>query len=215
MIIKGMIKNYCRSIRFNFRDFIINRRNRKRLLNDNFTIICSDCTAGCVCKDLKVRMNSPTRNLYFNANDYIKFCQNLDYYLSLRLTEDDSRVEQPYLTAMCGDIRLFLVHYPTLEQAQEEWERRKKRVNYDNLFFLMNDRNGCTEQDIKEFDQLPYKNKVCFTHKQYSEYKSTYCIPGNENYQFIQSAMNYINRWGGVKRYYDYFDFVEWLNNGN
>ena len=157
-------------------------------------------------------MNSPTRNFYFNADDYIKFCQNLKYYLSLSLTDDMENGMHPYLTAMCGDLRLFLVHYDSVQQAKEAWERRKGRVNFDNIFFLMNDRNGCTEKDIKAFDQLPYKNKVCFTHVKYPQYKSTYYIPGSDNLDCVKSMMNYVYQWW-VKRYYDNFDFVSWLNN--
>ena len=207
--IKGLLKE----IRFCLRDILINKPNRKRLNNKDFSIISSDCTAGCICKDLKVRMNSPTRNFYFNAEDYIKLCQNLEYYLGLPLTDDTSDDEFPYLTALCGDIRLFLVHFNTVEQAQGEWERRKTRVNYNNLFFIMNDRNGCTDKELKAFDELPYLNKVCFTHIKYPEYKSTVYIPGSENRDCLKSLMEYIHCWW-VKRYYDYFDYVDWLNKG-
>ena len=209
--VKSALKEKYKNLRFEARDFLINRPNRKRLMNHSFSIIGSDCTAACVCKDLKMRMNSPTRNFYFNAGDYIKFCKNLRYYLTLSLTDDPDNGKYPYLTAMCGDLRLFLVHYDSVQQAKDAWERRKGRVNFDNIFFLMNDRNGCTEEDIKAFDGLPYKNKVCFTHVKYPQYKSTYFIPGSEDGEYVQSMMNYIHQWW-IKRYYDYFDFVSWLN---
>lgn len=183
------------------------------MTNHSFSIISSDCTAGCVCKDLKEQMRSPTRNFYFNADGYIKFCSNLEYYLNLSLTEDTEPVETEYLTAMCGDIRLFLVHYDSIHQAQEEWERRKGRVNFENIFFLMNDRNFCTEEYIAAFDALPYPNKVCFTHIKYPQYKSTYYISGSEDNEYLKSVMNYVH-WWWIKRYYDQFDFVNWLNSG-
>lgn len=77
------VKALYKEIRFTLRDLIYNSRCRKKLLNNDFSLITCDCTGGCVAKDLKVRMNSPTRNFYFNTDDYIKFCKNLDYYLSL------------------------------------------------------------------------------------------------------------------------------------
>ena len=207
------IKEAYKEFRFAVRDVLYNNGNRKKLENHGFSIICSDCTAGCICKDLKEQMRSPTRNFYFNADGYIKFCQNLEYYLSLPLTDDTELVETQYLTAMCGDVRLFLVHYGTVEQAKEEWERRKERVNYDNIFFLMNDRNFCTEEHIAEFDALPYPNKICFTHVKYPQYKSTFYITGSEEDDYLESVMDYVHLWW-IRRYYDQFDFVKWLNEG-
>lgn len=78
------IKSIYKSIRFWIRDVLYNRKLRIKLSNHDFSLITSDCTGGCIAKDLKVRMNSPTRNFYFNADDYIKFCKNIDYYLSLQ-----------------------------------------------------------------------------------------------------------------------------------
>ena len=78
------LKELYKAIRYQIRDLVWNREQRNRLTNSNFSLITSDCTGGCVAKDLKVRMNSPTRNFYFNADDYIKFCKNLDYYLALQ-----------------------------------------------------------------------------------------------------------------------------------
>ena len=205
------IKEAYKKIRFQIRDQVWNKENRKKLVNHDFSIICSDCTAGCVCKDLKEQMRSPTRNFYFNADGYIKFCQDLEYYLSQPLTEDKNPPDTEYLTAMCGDVRLFLVHYDSVKQAQEEWERRKGRVNLDNLFFLMNDRNFCTEEHIAAFDALPYPNKVCFTHKKYPQYKSTFYLPGSDDKKELRPVIDYIHQWW-IRRYYDFFDFVTWLN---
>ena len=38
-------------------------------------------------------------------------------------------------------------------------------------FILFTDRDGCTEQDIVEFDNLPYKNKVIFVNKPHPNIK--------------------------------------------
>lgn len=209
----SVLKKGYNTVRFCIRDSLFNEKNRKKLINHDFSIIGSDCTAGCICKDLKVQMKSPTRNFYFEAQDYIRFCNNLKYYLSLSLASDNQPTSTSYLTAMCGDLRLFLVHYHSVEQAKIEWERRKIRVNFNSIFFLMNDRNGCTEEDIRAFDELPYENKVCFTHKPYPQYQSTYYISGSENDACLKSLMNYTPKWW-IKRYYDQFDFVAWLNEG-
>mgnify|MGYP000581222312 FL=1 len=68
-------------------------------------------------------MNSPTRNFYFNADDYIKFCKNLDYYLTLQpelYTGNYSGEGSEYLMASLGDLKMFLVHYLSVEQCRDE-----------------------------------------------------------------------------------------------
>lgn len=131
------IKSVYKKIRFYVRDVFHNKKQRNSLRNSNFSLITSDCTGGCVAKDLRVRMNSPTRNFYFNADDYIKFCKNLDYYLTLQpelYTGNYSGEGSEYLMASLGDLKMFLVHYLSVEQCRDEWIRRRERVNKDNLF---------------------------------------------------------------------------------
>ncbi len=77
----------------------------------------------------------------------------------------------------------------------------------------MTDRNHCTEAEIKAFDSLPYENKVCFTHLPYPQYESTFYLHGSEDDEFVKDVSGYIHQWW-IKRYYDQFDFVTWLNEG-
>lgn len=207
------IKKLIKNIRYFIRDKIINRRYRKELKNFKFSLITNDCIGGCICKDLHQRMNSPTRNLYFNADDYIKFCTDFDYYINLVPEEYHGDSESEYLVASLGDLKLFLVHYDSIEEARKAWIRRRKRINKNNLFFIMSDRNFCTEKEIRAFDELPYKNKVCFTHIPYPQYKSTYYIKGSEDRECLKPMTDYIYPFW-IKRYYDEFDFVKWINDG-
>jgi uncharacterized protein (DUF1919 family) len=75
----------------------------------------------------------------------------------------------------------------------------------------MTDRDGCTYEDIKRFDDLKYKNKVIFTNKEYKEIKSSYYIHGFEDKSSVGILSNYQNIF--AKRYLDNFDYVSFLNN--
>lgn len=44
----------------------------------------------------------------------------------------------------------------------------------------MTDRDGCTKEDLIEFDKLSYKNKIVFTHVPYDDIKSAVYIKGFE-----------------------------------
>ena len=138
------IKQKYRSILRSSRD----KENRNRLRNENITIISANCVGGVIYHDLGLKFNSPTVNLYFNASDYVKFVSNLTYYLQCELKEIDSEFDYP--CALCGDIVLHMVHYQNFEEGKKKWEERIKRINYENLYFIMVDRDGCEEKDIIE-----------------------------------------------------------------
>ena len=60
-----------------------------------------------------------------------------------------------------------------------------------NCFILFTDRDGCTEQDIIEFDNLPYENKVVFVNKPHPDIKSAVYIRGFENEECVGPCMAY------------------------
>lgn len=117
--------------------------------------------------------------------------------------------------AKLGDIYLYCVHYKNFNDVYNKWNKRKKRINYNNIYIIMSDRDGCTDENIKEFDELDYKNKVIFVHKRMDNIKSSYYIKGTENNDKRNRIINiteYKGKFTG-KRYYEDFDFVTFLNN--
>ena len=117
-----------------------------------------------------------------------------------------------YPVGMLDDIKLYFVHYESEEQARSKWIERSKRINLENLFILMTDRDGCTKDDLIEFDNLPYKNKIVFTHVPYDDIKSAVYIKGFEKDNEVGMCFKFKNRFTG-KKYYDDFDYVSWFNN--
>ena len=49
-----------------------NRIRREKLKNNDFTIISSECAGGVIYHDLGLRFDSPTINLWFKPDDYLK-----------------------------------------------------------------------------------------------------------------------------------------------
>ena len=56
---------------------------RDRLHTDDVTIISANCNGGIVSHDLGLQFRSTTVNLFIPAEDFVKFCENLPYYLSI------------------------------------------------------------------------------------------------------------------------------------
>lgn len=182
---------------------------RRRLKNKDFSILSDNCNSGIILHDLGQRFNSPTVNLYFEPADFIKFLKNPQKYLNADPIQTES--DEPFPVGKIDDITVFFMHYPDFNNAREQWKKRSARVNFDNLFVMMTDKNGCTYEQIADFDSLPYAHKVIFTHKPYPEFKSACCIKGFEN----DGEVGVLSDWkpGFLKRrYLDDFDYVAFLN---
>ena len=204
--LKLLIQKSCRRL-------LILPGMRARLMNHDFSIISSSCNGGVLTSDLGVRFNSPTVNLSMPPGDFLKLVSDLPFWLSCELKEAQDK-DTPYPVGLLnGELRIDFIHYKSFQEAKDKWERRKTRVHYENLFFMMTDRDGCTEEQIRKFDALPFANKVIFTSRQYPELKSAVWCSEFAGQDEVPVLTLYRNLRG--ERLYDrYFDFVQWLNSG-
>ena len=129
---------------------------RKKLCEENFTIISNNCWGGMIYESYNLIKQSPTIGLFFMASDYIKFISNLKQYISRKLTfinPSDSKYVTELKTlktfgkfpiAKIDDIEIFFLHYKSEEEARSKWVRRIQRINFDKIIYKFNDQNGCT-----------------------------------------------------------------------
>lgn len=183
---------------------------RMRLKNKTMTVFSSNCNGAYMLHDLGCPFNSPTVNLFFLPSDFLKFVHEPEKYLSAELTEINLEGIS-YPVGQLEDIILFFMHYDSFFDAKEAWERRTKRVDMNNVYIVMTDKDGCTYEHIKRFEELPYKNKVIFTHKKYNEFPSAYYISGFEG----NGEVGILSDWKPQflrRRWLDDFDFVKFFN---
>ena len=172
-----------------------------------------NCIGGVLAHDLGIRFNSPTVNLYMRAEDFIRFCENLPYYLSIEkmvpCTDPELVGERNYPVAYLEDLMLFLVHYASVEEADRKWQERKTRLRMDNLVILATDRDGMTEELKERFEKLPYR-KIMFTKQPDPVHPSCVYIPGCEAEESVGLLTQPVG-WQG-KRIIDQLDWVGFLN---
>lgn len=184
-------------------------QKRKNLINKNFTIISNNCWAGHVYRDFDQKYQTPFIGLFIISPDYIKLLKNLDYYMSQdlkfikksKLDIGKSNFNREYPIGALDDIEIHFQHYESEKEAYEKWNRRIKRMNWDNLFIKFSEKFYCNEELLKEFDELPYRNKIVFTKKEYSELRNSIYF---EKLSVTQE----------MYFYYKKFDIVKWLNSG-
>lgn len=187
----------------------INSKNQSKLKNKDFSLIASNCNGALILHDLELRFNSPFVNLWIKPKDYIRMLSNLKQYMNTDL-EFVKEEGIDYPVGKLIDAIIYFQHYNSEEEAKEIWNKRKTRINYDNLFVMFTERDGCTYEDLKAFDELPYK-KIVFTHKEYPQIQSSYYITGFENQNEVGFLYDFMPDKIG-KKYYDQFDYVSWFN---
>ena len=146
------------------------------LIDNDTSIISSNCFARRIMQDKKMQYNTPTLGLYFMYPDYIEFLQHLEYYLKDAKIEFVNKSKYPLgnerhrqwkhwypIGLLGGKVEIHFLHYHTAEEAAEKWYRRAARVNMNKLLIIGMDQNLCTKADIQAFDKLPFKRKVFFS----------------------------------------------------
>ena len=114
----------------------INTSNRTRLNNKDISLICSNCAGGIIYHWLRLKFNSPFINLYMTGEDYIKALENWQDFLNAEIVEDKSSDESYPVGIGYLGIKVHFLHYATFDEAIEKWNRRKARINPDNIVFM-------------------------------------------------------------------------------
>lgn len=189
--------------------WIYRKRKAKGLKNKDFTIITSNCNGAFMYYDMGLSYLTPTVNLAIDMDDFVKMAENLPWYMEQEMVEVDS--ERPYPAGRLADITIYFVHYKTFREGVEKWEERKRRINWDNLFLVATEKDNCSYETIRRFEQLPYEHKVIFTHRKYTEFSSAHYIKGFEEKEELGVLTFYKNQFL-KRRYLDDFDYVAFLN---
>lgn len=135
----------------------------QQLLENPPSIISRHCWGGLVLHSLGLRFNTPFINLFLNEIDFNKLVSNFSHYMNqeLEFVQEgfDPILESNYPIVKLDDITLHFNHYPTFEEANNKWNERKKRLDYDNLFFETTTEYKSVALQFKSFD---LNRKICF-----------------------------------------------------
>lgn len=193
-------------ILFNYHRFDVKTRpliasiRRLQLKKRNFTIISNNCWGGICYEYYGIKKLSPTVGMYFYAGDYIKFIANLRYYLSQEITmisaSESKHVEslnkKGELWAPVGkidDIEVIFLHYRNPEIAKEKWQKRVKRINWNNIIYKFSYMNECSDEMIDSFLEITKNEKrVCFVGIDHWKARGIYEVPVSDCGQVVDDT---------------------------
>ncbi len=186
---------------------------RRTLRNSSPSFLCPNCIGGILFHDLGLRFRVPTVNLMMEQTDFVKFVLSLDEYLSMQLEFFD----KPGCTCPCahlGDIVIHFTHYANEQEAARSWYERAKRIDRENLFVFVEERDGLNRQDILRLGSIQARGLVVFTANDYADIPYTVQIPKYASQGEVGNILK--KSWlNGSWEYEKYFDFVKWFNEAN
>ena len=202
------------------RHFIV-KRFKRRLSNKDFTLITQNCVGGVMYSTLGLEFLSPTINMFIEDENFVKLVENLEYYMSVPATAKQDRYVDPidnsivYPKIQIDDIELCCLHYKDCNDAIAAWERRRKRVNLENVFVIANTWNmHDNNRLIERITKTKYKT-VIFTDGNYP-FKECIKLKGDfwtkDKRGIIRPNLTDYDKYTGYKYYEEQFDFVDWLN---
>ena len=196
---------------------VLARRNsmRKRLTNKAPSLLCPNCLGGILFHDLGLQFRSPTVNLMMTQRDFVKFLLHMEEYLAGEFVF----FRHPEYTCPCAylsgegleQIAVHFTHYATAEEAENKWRERARRIDRENLFVCLQERDGLTKDEILSLSGLRCRGLVVFTANRYDDIPYTVQIPayeaGGEVGNILKKSL--LN---GARDYEKHFDFVKWFN---
>lgn len=190
----------------------IRRRTRMReaLTNTTPTFLCPNCIGGILFHDLGLQFRSPTVNLMMLQTDFAKFVLDMERYLAEELVFF-KHPEYDCPCARLGDITIHFTHYHSAEEAAHAWCERLKRIDPNNLFVFLEERDGLSRKDILRLGSIHARGLVVFTANSYPDIPYALQI---HKYASEGEVGNILAKsyWDDSREYEKYFDFVKWFN---
>lgn len=183
---------------------------RNKLTNKTPTFFCPNCIGGLLFHDLGLQFRSPTVNLMMYQTDFLKFVLHMDDYLSRELYFFE-HPEYKFPCAHLGDITVHFTHYQSEKAAAHAWYERSKRIDINNMFVFLEERDGLTKENIVQLGNIHARGLVVFTAHAYPDIPYVLQIPKYEGDGEIGNILrkSYLD---GHHEYEEYFDFVKWFN---
>lgn len=182
---------------------------RRQLITSEMpTIIANSCAAAVIYSALDSEILSPTINLNIEPEDFVKICKNPREYLSEDIKFDHWSISKGGVVPIgkIKDVEIIFSHASDADEAVNAWNRRRQRINWDNLVYIMEDSNysrvlRATDKVEKEFNALSGKHLRILSKSYSVDPERTDALYMEGSYFYKHDLV--IENW---------FDLVAWIN---
>lgn len=182
--------------------------------NKNIIVLSSDCVGGRLMNDYQLPVNTPTVNVWFSDDGFLKICENPTKYFQIPIIMNGLD-KKGHFIGIVDDIVCHFGHETDPEKAKKKWTRgckqfyRALKSDYE-ICVIMNDRNDFDDSFVKRFEALPYQHKILFTHKPHPEIPHVFYMKGEDSLPYVKT-MTLFENFYSTRRRYDRFDFYHWF----
>lgn len=177
--------------------------------NSKLSIFSNCCWGGITYNKLGMQFYSPFINMFLDCQDYLKILGEPKKYMNspMELVKYAYAPKRLYPVCDLNGVRLHFNHYSSYVEALELWEKRKERINWDNIFIMMYTED---KGEAEMFTELKHKKKVCFVPFETTQESLFYIdreyLVGNDKDVPFYDLINGL-AWGMYK-YYDILDLL-------
>ncbi len=186
------------------------------LRESRISIISNFCNAGLIYEELGMEFLSPTIKMSCVGMQYIEFLKDMRKYLERSMQPRIDRVIEngiedfvPKGYIQDSDIEWSFPHSANAIENVDNWNKRRKRVNFDNIAVIM---TIFSDEEAVEFSKIPIRKKIGFYYRELNLDSICY-IPGWEDEKIrLKNGFNwahYVNDhitsyWGGI-------ELIDWI----
>lgn len=199
---------------------IRNNIQRCFVKNKDVTILSPTCIAGLIYHYLGLEFESPTINLFMTEDDFFNFVTDLKWYVGHEVVffKEDELEGFPigliYGREQSKNIYINFNHHKDFMAAKCDWDRRKARINYDNIFIIASTRNcNETRECVMRWNQIDCKGIICFTAKEYLDIPYAFKLNAFANRECCDSYMREgLSKYLQLHSWEKEFNYIKWLN---
>ena len=181
---------------------LLAKHRRNKLKSTDFTIISNNCWGGKCYEYFDLPKKTPTVGGYFFAEDYIRFCKNLKYYLSKKLEiipaqsskyydELAAKEETDVPVGRLDDVEIIFLHYQDTDELVKKWERRISRINWDRIILKFSYQNKCSDELIKEFLEIKEFPKFCLVGEKVTGHRDEIVFGRHQGKETVDEMENF------------------------
>lgn len=202
---------HCKAAQKRIHNLAQTRINRD--LIEDASIVSVNCVGGEISHALNMRFNSPFVNVSIARNDFVEMCCRFTEYMQCEMNTRLARDGSVVGTIGGGTLPLVTIRFPhdtDPQQVSAVWERRRERINYDKLIFIVDDQ-GLDEEHLKMFETINCFRKICLCSKDMSEqFPSCYLM---KQYEGMTCTGKYQSKsFNGLHKFETMWDYVSFLN---
>jgi len=141
-----------------------------------FTIVSNNCWGAHIYRELRLPYCTPFVGLFIPPPCYLELLKDFDALIEAGLSfvplsryqsVNDFRASRNLdypIALLAGEVEVHFMHYKSREECLSKWQRRVERMvrPSDRCFFKFCDHDGATSDELRAFDSLPLRRKVCF-----------------------------------------------------